>query len=344
MVRWSRPLVLGSLLSGSIAVSCLVSNVELVDHLPGPNDGGAGADGVAGTTTDAEGGDDPGPVGGADSGGSSTGPGGRAGSGSGGNAPGGSGGNAPGGGGPGGGSGGTGGSSTGGGYTTDPSGWVFGGKGACETAAPAAMCDDFEDDSDSAWLGGLPGAREAIADAPSGDKVWRTSFKSAAMNVTPATDGVSISFWVRVPAGGGDHMFIDWSGPGKTTLAFGIEGDAYRFRLASSPTAYAAPELLKYTRSARREDWTCVELVYVNATFQATVTVLGEAPVKLALVGGDPNAGIDEQMLTEDPQAFEIGPEWTLGETGTDFEFDAVRVVPLGQRSVCEDFITANNP
>ena len=83
MRRWSRPLVLGSLLSGSIAVSCLVSNVELVDHLPGPNDGGAGADGVAGTTTGAEGGNDPGPVGGEASGGSSAGPGGRAGSSSG---------------------------------------------------------------------------------------------------------------------------------------------------------------------------------------------------------------------------------------------------------------------
>ncbi len=49
-------------------------------------------------------------------------------------------------------------------------------------------------------------------------------------------------------------------------------------------------------------------------------------------------------MLTADPQGFELGPDWTLGETGTDFEFDAVRVVPVGQRSVCEDFIAANNP
>lgn len=339
MIRGLRPLALGSLLSGSIAVSCLVSNVELVDQLPGENDGGTGPDGMAGTTTAADGGDDPGPVGGADSGGSSSAPGGRAGSSGGGNAPGGSG---PIGGGSGGG--GSGGSGTGGGYTTDPGNWVFGGKGACETDAPAVMCDDFEDDSDSAWLGGLPGSREAVTEAPSGDNVWRTAFKSGAMNVTPATGGVSISFWVRVPAGGGDHMFIDWSGPGKTTLAFGIEGDAYRFRLASSPMAYAAPELLKYTRLARREEWTCVELVYVNATFQATVTVLGEAPVKLALVGGASNAGIDEQVLAADPQGFEIGPDWTLGETGTDFEFDAVRVVPLDQPSVCQDFIAANNP
>lgn len=335
MIRWSRPLVLGSLLGGSIAVSCLVSNVELVDHLPGPNDGGAGADGVAGTTTGAEGGDDPGPGGGAGAGagGSDTGPGGRAGNSSGGSAPGGTG--------PGGSSGGgTGGS---GGYTTDPTTWVFGGKSACETDAPALMCDDFEVEHASAWAGGLPGNRPQVTDAPSGDHIWQSAFESAAMNVIPGAGGVSTSFWVRVPPGG-DHEFIEWSGPGHTLLSFGIEGNAYRFRLASEPMAYSAPELLKHTRSARREVWTCVELVYLDATFQATVTVLGEAPVKLALVGGGADAGIDEEVITRDSAAFDVGPEWTLGETGAELEFDEVRVVPLGQPSVCEDFIAANNP
>lgn len=337
MIRWSRPLVLGSLLSGTIAVSCLVSNVELVDHLPGPNDGGAGADGVAGTTTGAEGGDDPGPIGGAGagSGGSDTGPGGRAGSSSGGSAPGGTG--------PGGGSGGGTGGSGSGGYTTDPTTWVFGGKGACETDVAALMCDDFEVEHASAWAGGLPGNRPEVTDAPGGDHIWQNAYESAAMNLTPGAAGVSASFWVRVPPGG-DHEFIEWSGPGHTLLSFGIEGNAYRFRLASEPMAYSAPELLKHTRSARREVWTCVELVYVDATFQATVTVLGEAPVKLALVGGSADAGIDEEVITRDSAAFDVGPEWTLGETGAELEFDEVRVVPLGQPSVCDDFIAANNP
>ena len=74
MPRWSSALVLGSLLSGSIAGSCLVSNVDLIDQLPGPGDGGAGADGVAGATTSADGGDNPGPIGGEGMGGSSAGP------------------------------------------------------------------------------------------------------------------------------------------------------------------------------------------------------------------------------------------------------------------------------
>lgn len=337
MRPWSRPLVLGSLLSGSVAVSCLVSNVDLIDQLPGPNDGGAGADGVAGTSTGADGGDNPGPipVGGEASGGSSSGPGGR----------GGSAGSASGGNGPAAGSG-NGGSSNGGGYTTDPNDWGFGGKSACETAAPALMCDDFETDHEGAWAGGLPGTTPSIADAPSGEHVWLNGFKSAAMNVLPYGEGFNVSFWVRLlDTSSGDHEFINWSGPGHTLLSFGIEGEAYRFRLASSPMAYSAPQLLKYTRSASYDRWTCVELVYADATFQATVTVLGDAPVKLALVGGKADAGIDQEILElGSADAFDLGPDWTLGAAGSDMQFDDVRVVPVGQPSVCQDFIAANNP
>jgi hypothetical protein len=338
MMRGLRPLALGSLLSGGVAVSCLVSNVELVDRLPGANDGGTGADGVAGTATGAEGGDDPGPVGGADSGGSSSGPGGRAGSS-------GDGSNPPGGSGPGGGSSGLAGGGTGGRYTTAPSDWVFGDKGGCDTQAPALMCDDFETEHDLAWLGGLPGTTPTVTDAPSGDHVWLSSFKSAAMNVTPGVEGFNVSFWVRLLGGSGDHVFIDWTGPGHTRLSFGIEGEAYRFRLASSPMAYSAPQLLKHTRNASYDKWTCVELEYKDATFQATVTVLGDAPVKLALVGGKADAGIDQELLElGSAEALDLGPDWALGETGAELQFDDVRVVPLGQPSVCQDFIAANNP
>lgn len=236
------------------------------------------------------------------------------------------------------------GSSTGGGYTTDPSDWAFGGKSACETDGPA-LCDDFEVEHSSVWIGGLPGSRAEVADAPSGEHIWRTTYASAAINVPPYDVGFNVSFWVRLASGGGDHAFIDWSGPGHTKLSFGVEGNAYRFRLDSSPMAYSAPELLKYTRSASFDKWTCVELAYVDNTFQATVTVLGDAPVKLALVGGAANAGIDQQILElGSTSAFDLGPDWTLGETGTELEFDDLRVVPLGQRSVCQDFINANNP
>ena len=336
MRRRSRLLVLGSLLSGSVAVSCLVSNVELVDGFPGANDGGAGADSGTAGTTQSDGGDNPGPVGGADSGGSSTGPGGRAGSSNGGSNN------------PGAGSGGTtgvSGSGTGGGYTTDPNDWTFGGKSGCETSAPALMCDDFETEHEGAWAGGLPGTTPSIADAPSGERIWLSSFKSAAMNVTPPGDGFSVSFWVRLLVESGDHVFMDWTGPGFTRLSFGIEGEAYRFRYASTPIAYSAPQLLKHTRSANYDQWTCVELVYADATFQATVTVLGDAPVKLALVGGQADAGIDQEILElGSADAFSLGPDWTLGENGADMQFDDVRVVPLGQPSVCQDFIAANNP
>ena len=330
MKRSSRALLVGSLLGCGLAVSCVVSNVELVDSLPGASDGGAG---VAGTATSPSGGDDStagggddGPSnGGKNSGGSGAG---RAGNGP---SPGGSGGSS-----------GSGGSGSGG-YTTDPTEWTFGDKGACDTDAPAMFCDDFEAEN-PVWTGGLPGSRPMVADAPSGNHIWETSFTSAAMNVIPSADGFNVSFWVRLAAGG-DHTFIDWSGPGQTTLSFGVEGGAYRFRLASDPMAYSAPELLKYTRNVRFDTWTCVELAYVDATFQATVTVLGEAPVKLAVVGGTADAGIDEKVLTlGDSGAFDIGPSWGLGETGANIEFDDVRVVPLGQPSVCQDFIAANNP
>lgn len=328
MSRWLRPVVVGSLLSSAVAVSCIVSNVELVERLPGENEGGAGATATAGTTNGNDGGDDPGPDGGMSSGGSSAG---RAGS------------SNSGGSNPTAGSTGVSGSGTGG-FNTDPTQWVFDDKGACDTAAPAMLCDDFEQERATNWTGGLPGSRPMIADAPSGEHVWESAFNAAAMNVVPGGDGFSVSFWVRVPTGGGDHVFIDWSGPGHTALSFGIEGGGYRFRLASEPTAYSAPELPKYTRTARFDAWTCVELVYVDATFQATVTVLGEAPVKLALVGGTPDPGIDEDVLKLGASdAFQLGPDWTLGETGANLEFDDVRVVPLGQASVCQDFIAAND-
>jgi hypothetical protein len=343
MSRWLRPSIIGSLLSGGLAFSCLVSNIELVDSLPGTTDGGAG---MAGNPPSTDGGDDPGPSGGTDSGGTSNPDGGTSNPDGGTSNPDGGTSNPDGGtSNPGGGSGGVSGSGAGGGYTTDPDDWAFGGKSACETSVPAMMCDDFETESEFAWAGGLPGTRPVITDAPSGEHVWLSSFQSAAMNVTPGAAGFNVSFWVRLAAGGGDHAFIDWSGPGHTRLSFGVEGEAYRFRLASSPTAYSAPELLKHTRSATFDKWTCIELVYEDATFQATVTVLGDAPVKLALVGGTANAGIDQQILElGGADAFDIGPEWTLGETGAEYEFDDVRVVPLGQPSVCQDFITANNP
>lgn len=329
MSRWLRPAIVGALLSGSLAFSCIVSNVELVDRLPGSSDGGAG---VAGTTNSTDGGDDPGPSGGKSSGGSGAGHAGSSDPGGGSSNPGDAGSN------PGGSSGG------GNGPVTDPTTWEFSGKGACETSVPPMFCDDFEQPSATNWAGGLPGTRPVVADAPSGQHIWRSAYMSAAMNLTPGDAGFNLSFWVRLPDGG-DRTFIHWSGPGHTLLSFGVEGGAYRFRLASEPMAYSAPELQKYTRNVRFDTWTCVELVYVDATFQATVTVQGEAPVKLALVGGAADTGIDDKILEQGASdAFAIGPEWTLGETGAEFDFDDVRVVPIGQPSICQEFIDANNP
>jgi hypothetical protein len=317
-----------SLCGASIAVACLVPDVELVDRLPNGAAGATLGGSAAGKSSPPTGGDDsPGAEssGGAGQGGSSAAHGGTA-----------NGGSEPGAG--------TAGSSAGkdGSGGDGPLTWMFTGNGACGTDAQPLFCDDFEMERPMNWSATPLWERVTIADAPSGTQGLRSSFHEAPMGSSPATSGFNLSFWVRFGSLT-DQAFITWSLSTGPALSFGLEGSSFRFLVAANPPV-SAPELEKYTRGAIVDKWTCVEIVNVNATFQATVTVFGEDPVALSPIGGSADPGIDQMLLQAIPlQSIVIDSSiWRLADPGTDIELDDVRVVDAQGRSVCREFIEAN--
>ncbi len=331
-VRSHQRAVTFSLWGASVALACVVPDVDLVDQLPshtaGKNQGGS----AAGKASQPAGGD--GTVvggesfGGTDSGGATGGRGGTVNGGS-------SAGTAPGTAGT---AGSTAGSSSVGGGPTD---WVFSGKGACDAGHPTAFCDDFEGTLGSAWPAGKPWTTPSINDAPSGSHAMRTGFHAAPMGYSSGVNDFNLSFWVRFPTKT-DQAFITWTVNG-IAMTFGLEASSFRFRREGNP-AVVAPELDQYTRGADVDTWTCVEIENVGSTFETTVTAFGDAPVKLATLGGTADAGIDKSLLDSVPGKMVNVDQaiWALGDPGTDIEIDDVRVVSPGEASVCKDFLDAN--
>lgn len=324
-MRRSASLLLVAGLGTCVALqSCLVPNRDLVDSLPGK--GNAGTTGA----TDAMG------DGGNDSGGSSTtaGKGGRS---SGGSSNGGSSaaGTDPGGTGN---SGGTG-SSDGGSPMTDGGapGWHFGDPSSC--GGTFLFCDDFEK-INADWPAGAQWKRVVVTGAPSGTHVMQTGFHTAPLGFHHAE--FSLSFWVRFSGTNGnvpDQPFITWP-RAQADLTFGVEEGLFRFRTANNGQAASAPEQAADTQNALVDTWTCVKLIGKNQQVNASVTVVGQKPIELPVIGGSADAGVDQKLMQITPGgalAFDIG-DWYLASMGTDIQLDDVRVGTPTARTICDDY------
>ncbi|HVY30167.1 MAG TPA: hypothetical protein VHB79_26600 [Polyangiaceae bacterium] len=327
MRRW-RSLLLVSCLAACVTVpSCLVPNKELVDSLPSSGGGTAGAsDSVGGDGSESAGTSSIAGKAGQSGGGSS-----NAGTGSGGKSSGGSGGNGDNGGTSSGGTGmmGDGGSATEGGGAP---GWHFGDATSC--SGTFLFCDDFEK-INQAWPPGAQWTRGVQSDAPSGTHVMQTGFHDAPLGFHHAE--FSLSFWVRFTSKA-DQAFITWP-RAQGDLYFGLEESVFRFRFSSNPPT-VAPEKLADSLNAVINTWTCVKLVAKAQEIRATVTVLGQKPIELPVIGGTADPGIDQLLLQSTPGsqlAFDIG-DWFLADPGTDIELDDVRVGSAAQRTICDEY------
>lgn len=326
-MRRSASLLIAVSLGACVALqSCLVPNKDLVDSLPGS--AGTSATGATGATdaigdggTDSVGGSATAGMGGRTNGGSSS-----AGTSSGGST---------------GANGGTGSGTDGGSPNPDSGGapsWHFGDTTSC--SGSFLFCDDFEKVNQS-WPAGAAWSRSVITDAPSGTHVMQTGFHNAPLGFHHAE--FSLSFWVRFQGGApgnvADQAFITWP-RAQSDLTFGIEGSVYHFRTELNGVAAVAPERPEDTQDAVINTWTCVKLVAKAQQIRATVTVFGQQPVELPLIGGAPDAGIDQKLMQATPGnqlAFDIG-DWYLAEPGTDIELDDVRVGAADQRTICDDY------
>jgi hypothetical protein len=324
----SRALGIVLLAGGSVA-ACLVPDVELIDHFP--DAGGTSPGGTSGTAGTAAGKTGSGASNGSGATSTSGGSASDAGSPTDAGAP-----SAGASMGTGGSAGTAGGAGMAGSAGHGPIDWHFGDNGGCDTQ-DALFCDDFETASTS-WPAGQMWQRPMVAGAPSGTHVMRTNLKLA--NTGFNKNGFNVSFWVRFAKG--NVSFVSWP-HSSAEIHFGVHDGAFRFQLGSSNDA-VAPELVEHTLAAQPDQWTCVEIQNLLNDWQATVTVFGLDPVKLALVGGEPDPGIDQKILGSVPGGkltVDTG-EWSLGDVTTSIDIDDLRIVDAGKPSVCKDFLLAN--
>jgi hypothetical protein len=200
------------------------------------------------------------------------------------------------------------------------------------------FCDDFEQDN-GGWPASGQWTRESTDDAPSGNHVMVTGFHAVPTDFQEAA--FSLSFWVRFGSLA-DQAFVTWPTP-VGDLYFGLEASVFRFRLGATPPE-VAPELTKYTRSAVVDTWTCVEIIVDANEARASVLVADQQSVELAVLGGAPDAGIDQKLLQAIPGGHVdyASGKWSLGEAGTSVQIDDVRLGQPNQPTVCQEHLAAH--